>query len=50
MNHFLVTFWTTVGGHFGADGPDVISTAGLAAIKVRVGVRVRVRVGLSPKL
>ena len=29
MDHFLVTFWTTFGCHFGAEGPGVIFTAGL---------------------
>ena len=28
----MVTFWTTFGCHFGADGPGVISTAGLRVI------------------
>jgi len=28
----LVTFWTTFGCHFGADGPGVIFTAGLGVI------------------
>ena len=32
MDHFLVTFWTTFGCHFGADGPGVIFTAGLGVI------------------
>ena len=32
VDHFLVTFWTTFGCHFGADGPGVISTAGLRVI------------------
>ena len=27
-----VTFWTTFGCHFGADGPGVIFTAGLGVI------------------
>ena len=27
-DHFLLTFWITVGFHFGPDGPDVIFTAG----------------------
>ena len=32
MDHCLVTFWTTFGCHFGADGPGVIFTAGLGVI------------------
>ena len=28
----MVTFWTTFGCHFGADGPGVIFTAGLGVI------------------
>ena len=28
----MVTFWTTFGFHFGADGPGVIFTAGLGVI------------------
>ena len=28
----MVTFWTTFGCHFGADGPGVICTAGLGVI------------------
>ena len=28
----MVTFWTTCGCHFGADGPGVIFTAGLGVI------------------
>ena len=32
LDHFLVTFWKTFGCHFGADGPGVISTAGLRVI------------------
>ena len=28
----MVTFWITFGGHFGADGPSVIFTAGLGVI------------------
>ena len=29
---FGIIFWTTFGGHFGADGPGVIFTAGLGVI------------------
>ena len=28
----MVTFWTTFGCHFGADGPGMIFTAGLGVI------------------
>ena len=28
----MVTFWTTLGCHFGADGPGMIFTAGLGVI------------------
>ena len=28
----MITFWTTFGCHFGADGPGVIFTAGLGVI------------------
>ena len=42
----MVTFWTTFGCHFGADGPGVIFTAGLG-VSFTAGLGVIFTAGLG---